>query len=166
MADLLECLAQIKALAETAPRLAALVRQAPVERWCVRPAADVWAPIEVLAHLADLELVYGARLLGMISADRPHLQAIDPATLARWAAYREREPAAELARFAARRADTLAVLQRCSAADLERTGSHPRRGVITVADAVAGMLAHDVSHVGQIRQRLAAAGDGTTGCDT
>jgi hypothetical protein len=36
---------------------------------------------------------------------------------------------------------------------------HVRRGVITVADLVAGMLAHDTSHVGQIRQRLAASGE-------
>ena len=158
MADLLECLAQIKALVETEPRLARLVHEFAPERWSARPAPDVWAPIEVLAHLADFELVYGARLLGMISADRPHLQAIDPAVLARRLVYVEREPAAELARFAARRADTLAVLRGCSAAELERTGIHARRGVITVADLVAGMLAHDTSHVGQIRQRVAEAG--------
>ncbi len=155
MADVLECLAQIRALAETVPRLAVLVHGTPVERWRDRPAPDVWAPIEVLAHLADFELVYGARLLGMISADRPHLQAIDPAALARRLGYLERAPAAELARFAARRADALAVLRSCSAVDLERNGLHARRGVITVADLVAGMLAHDTSHVGQIRQRLA-----------
>lgn len=159
MADVLECLAQIRALAETVPRLEVLVREVMVERWRVRPAPGVWAPIEVLAHLADFELVYGARLLGMISADSPHLQAIDPAALAHRLVYFEREPAAELARFAARRADTLAVLRGCSAAELERTGIHARRGAITVADLVAGMLAHDTSHVGQIRQRVADTGD-------
>jgi uncharacterized damage-inducible protein DinB len=157
VADLLECLAQIKALAETVPRLGALVRAASDERWRVRPAPGVWAPVEVLAHLADFELIYGARLLGMISADTPHLQAIDPAALARRSGYLGRAPEAELGRFAVRRADTLAALGRCSAAELERTGVHPRRGVITVADLVAGMLAHDTTHVGQIRQRLATA---------
>ena len=157
MADLLECLAQIKALAETAPRLAALVRLAPPEHWRARPAADVWAPVEVLAHLADLELVYGARLLAMLSAERPQLQAIDPAALARRARYLERAPEVEVDRFTVRRRDTLAVLSGCSAAELDRLGIHPRRGVITVADLVAGMLAHDTVHVGQIRQRLADA---------
>jgi hypothetical protein len=155
VADLLECLAQIRALAETVPRLAALVRSAPVERWSTRPSPETWAPIEVLAHLADFEVVYGARLLAMISADRPHLQAIDPAALARRSRYLERSPADELRKFTSRRDETLAVLRSCSAAELERTGVHSRRGVINVADLVAGMLAHDTTHVGQIRQRLA-----------
>ena len=156
MADLLECLAQIRALAETAPRLEALAGAADDARWHARPEAGVWAPVEVLAHLADLELIYAARLRAMLTTDRPHLQAIDPAALSRLAGYLDWPVALALDRFRTRRRDTLELLRTCSAADLERTGVHPRRGVIDVADLVAGMLAHDTSHVGQIRQRLAA----------
>jgi uncharacterized damage-inducible protein DinB len=155
VADLLECLAQIRALVETAPRVELLVRTTAAERWLARPVADVWAPVEVLAHLADVELVYAARLLGMISAEQPHLQELDPAVLARRSRYLERRPEDELQRFQQRREGTLAELRSCSAAELERTGIDPRRGVITVADLVADMLAHDTVHVGQIRQRLA-----------
>ena len=46
MADFLECLIQIKALRETTPRLRALIDKTPPERWRLRPAADVWAPVE------------------------------------------------------------------------------------------------------------------------
>jgi uncharacterized damage-inducible protein DinB len=156
MADLLECLAQIRALAETAPRLAALVGAADDERWHARPETAVWAPVEVLAHLADFELIYAARLRAMLTMERPQLQAIDPAALSRVAGYIDWPVALALERFRTRRRDTLDLLRRCSAAGLERTGIHPRRGSIDVADLVAGMLAHDTSHVGQIRQRLGA----------
>ena len=156
MVDLLECLAQIRALAETAPRLAALVGAAADERWRARPGAAVWAPVEVLAHLADLELIYAARLRAMLTIDEPALQTVDQEALAQLADYIHWPVADALARFAARRHDTLELLRSCSAAELERRGRHPRRGPITVADQVAIMLAHDTSHVGQIRQRLAA----------
>lgn len=163
MADLLECLAQIRALAETAPRLAALLRDADPALWAAKPTPAVWAPVEVLAHLADIEVIWAARVLGMLSVERPALQAVDPDELARCGRYLERSPAAELERFSHLRADTLAALGRCSAAQLERVGVHARRGAMTVADVVAGMLAHDTVHVGQIRQRLAdAAAEGRT----
>jgi uncharacterized damage-inducible protein DinB len=156
MTDLLECLAQIGALAETAPRLEALAGAAPEERWRTRPDGDAWAPVEVLAHLADFELIYAARLRAMLTMARPQLQAIDPAALARLAGYIDWPVALALERFRTRRRDTLELLRRCAAAELERTGIHSRRGAIDVADLVAGMLAHDTSHVGQIRQRLSA----------
>ena len=156
MADLLECLAQIRALAETAPRLEALVGTAADSRWHVRPGGSVWAPVEVLAHLADLELIYAARLRAMLTIDEPALQIVDQEALAQRAGYIDWPVAVALDRFRARRRDTLELLRSCSAAELERRGRHPRRGVITVADQVAIMLAHDTSHVGQIRQRLAA----------
>jgi hypothetical protein len=116
----------------------------------------VWAPIEVLAHLADLELVYAARLRAMVRIDEPALQTVDQEALAQLADYIHWPVADALARFSSRRYDTLELLRGCSAAELSRYGRHPRRGLITVADQVAIMLAHDTSHVGQIRQRLAA----------
>lgn len=157
MADLLECLAQIRALAETAPRLSRLAHTTTLAGWRTRPAPEAWAPIEVLAHLAEMEVLQTARLLAMISAERPHLQELDAAALARRSRYLERGVEDELQRFRRRREDTLEVLRSCTAAELARVGVHPRRGVMTVADLVADMLAHDTVHVGQIRQRLAAA---------
>jgi hypothetical protein len=162
MADLLECLAQIRALAETAPRLAVLVGSATEERWRTRPEAAVWAPVEVLAHLADLELIYAARLRAILTIDEPVLQTVDQEALAQRAGYIGWPVAVALERFRARRHDTLELLRSCSAAELERHGRHPRRGLITVADQVAIMLAHDTGHVGQIRQRLAALDDPLT----
>jgi uncharacterized damage-inducible protein DinB len=157
MADLLECLLQLKALADTPRRVQALLDAAPAPRWATRPAPDVWAPVEVLAHLADAELFWGTRLRLILTAERPHLEPYDQDALAARAAYLSWPVESAFARFAARRADTVELLESCPAAELERTGRHAVRGEITVADIVATLLAHDTDHVGQIRRRLGLA---------
>ena len=157
MADLLECLLQIKALKETPARVAALVEEAAPEAWTRRPDEGVWAPVEVLAHLADVELVQAVRLRLMLTAERPALPRFDQTALARRARYIEWPPALALERFRVRRGDSLEILGDSSAEDLARTGTHPTRGEMSVADLVAMMLAHDTDHVGQMRTRLGIA---------
>lgn len=155
MADLLEALVQIKALAETPPRVAALLRTAAPEAWTRRPRPGVWAPVEVLAHLADSELFYGTRVRLVLTDDRPPLQPFEGAILAERAGYISWPPTVAFERFRARRAETLELLSSCSALEIARVGVHPVRGEMSVADLVALMLAHDTDHVGQIRERLA-----------
>ncbi|HVN30913.1 MAG TPA: DinB family protein [Thermoanaerobaculaceae bacterium] len=159
MADLLEALIQIKALAETPPRVTTLLRLAPADAWARRPRPGTWAPIEVLAHLADTELFHGTRVRLILNGDRPLLPRFEGAVLAERARYLEWPPALALERFCTRRTETLELLSVCSAAQLERVGVYPTRGLVTLADLVALMLAHDTDHVGQMRERLGITGD-------
>lgn len=157
MADLLECLLQIKALAGSPERLGSLLAAAPPERWQHRPAPDAWAPVEVVAHLADVELFYGVRIRLILTDERPVLTAFDQRALAKRAGYLAWPPALAVERFSTRRRETVELLDRCDADDLGRVGIHPTRGEITIADAVAVLLAHDIDHLGQVRQRLGLA---------
>jgi uncharacterized damage-inducible protein DinB len=154
MADFLECLVQIKALRETAPRLRALVRDTVADRWRVRPAEGVWSPVEVLAHLADAELFFGTRIRLILTSDHPHLEPYDQEALAQRAGYCDWPLETALARFETRRDETLELLASCSAAELARVGLHQQRGELSLDTLVAIMLAHDTGHVGQIRIRL------------
>lgn len=154
MANLLECVIQIKGLADTPRRLLEAANRVSEDRWYLHPAPGVWAPIEVLAHLADLELVYGARLRAMLTLDHPLLQQVDGGQLASRAHDVDWPLAVALDRFRRRRKETVELLDGCSAEDLGRCGFHPSRGSMTVADLVAVMLAHDTDHVAQIRRRL------------
>jgi uncharacterized damage-inducible protein DinB len=158
MADLLEALVQIKALAETPPRVARLLRLAPPDAWTRRPDPGVWAPVEVLAHLADAELFLATRTRLVLTSERPFLQPFQGAALAELAGYLSWSPVVAFERFRTRRAETLELLSGCSAAGLVQVGVHPVRGEITVADLVALALAHDTDHVGQMWQRLGIEG--------
>lgn len=166
MADLLECLLQIKALAETPGRFAALAARAERSRWQQRPAPGVWAPVEVLAHLADAELFWGTRVRLALTAERPVFTPYDQAALAARANYLAWPPEVALERFGARRRANLELLESCDARDLGRVGLHPVRGAMTIADIVAVLLAHDVDHLGQARQRLGLAEPGDPTGDT
>lgn len=157
MADLLECLLQLKALAETPGRFAELAPRAERSRWYRRPAWGVWAPVEVLAHLADAELFYGTRVRLVLTADRPAFTPYDQVALAARAAYITWPLEAALERFTVRRRENLELLESCDAVELGRAGVHPVRGAVTIADLVALLLAHDIDHLGQVRQRLGLA---------
>jgi len=158
VADLLEALLQIKALAETPARIARLVRSADAPRWTVRRSPAEWAPVEVLAHLADAELLFGLRVRMILSADRPLLPVLEQRGLAERARYLSWAPEVALERFTARRGETVELLASCSAPELGRVGVHPVRREVTLADVVAIMLAHDTDHLGQMRERLGLAG--------
>lgn len=158
MADLLECLVQIKALAETPRRLRRWAQEAPGEAWRHRPAAEVWAPVEVLAHLADAELFFATRLRLVLTNERPTLEGWDQNALAARSHYLAWPLERALERFCERREGNLEILATCDAGDLARVGVHRTRGPMTVADLVAHTLAHDTAHLGQIRTRLGHVG--------
>jgi uncharacterized damage-inducible protein DinB len=159
MADLLECLIQIKGLRETCTRLEEMLQHYPMRLWLQRPRTQKWTPAEIVAHLADAETFFGVRVRLMLTAEHAFLPAFEQERLAARARYSEWPPLLALARFRTRREETLELLEGCSADELARTGEHPRRGVITVADLVAIMLAHDTGHFGQARERLALAAE-------
>jgi len=159
MADLLECLIQIKGLRDTCTRLEEMLQRHPMRLWLQRPRVQKWTPAEIVAHMADAELFFGVCVRLMLTGEHAFLPAFEQGRLAARARYSEWPPLLAPARFRTRREETLELLEMCSADDLARTGEHPRRGLITVADLVAIMLAHDTEHLGQARERLALAAD-------
>ena len=70
-------------LGQTAGRLKALLDASPKEKWLQRPAPGRWSAGEVLAHLADAEIVTGWRVRSSLASNGTPLQAFDPDT---WAA--------------------------------------------------------------------------------
>jgi hypothetical protein len=155
MADLLECVLQIKGLRETADRVTALVHNLDADRWG-RAAPEGPSAAELLGQLAEIESLYGASLRLMLAAPRPGLPAFDAQSLLALGRYRRWDAGEALERFLARRRDNLELLDRCLADDLSRVGLHPIRRETTIADLVAFMLASDVDHLGEIRRVLGA----------
>jgi hypothetical protein len=141
MADLLECLIQIKALADTVDRLARLAHAAP-------PACRDRIAGAVVA-MATLEDTLGAAIGAGAQLSVPGGNR-DPGDASE--AARTHPADALLDPFIRRRRASLARLQRCSAADLARVVPWPGRHGVTLADAVALVLAHDADTVGSLRR--------------
>jgi len=154
MADLLECVLQIKGLRETVDRLSGLASSVHPDRWNEPAGPGTPNAGELLARLADLEILFGAWLRLIVGAEQPLLPPIEEQTAAALARFRSWSPAEALDRFLRRRLDNLDFLDRCSAEDLARAGTHAARRRLTVADVVATMLASDSERVAEIRRAL------------
>ncbi len=154
MADLLEALLQIKALAGTPARLRRWLDPPSAGRWSRRPAPGKRSPAEILVHLAEAEEVFclSARLIA--TSERPLLPTVGHGVPAGSEGTVASDPLGALERFASRRRVTCELLSACSAAQLERVGVHPVRKLVSLADLAAIMLAHDTDHVGQILEAL------------
>ena len=135
MADLLECLIQVKALRETL----VLAETGTAEK----------APVPVWQRLAEAERRYALALEG-VGPLRPKLT---PSAQA---------PAGSLAEFVRLRRANLAMLDGYRAAQLSGLVDWPGRPSTTVADLVAIMLANDTEVLGEWRRARANPESGPT----
>jgi uncharacterized damage-inducible protein DinB len=115
-----------------------------------RRRADGWSARQVLAHLADFELVAGVRVRMVLSFERPALASYAQEELTGRFADLE-TPAQALERVAVNRLATLRVLEALKDADWARTGQHPERGEETLARTVEMFVRHDRMHLEQMR---------------
>jgi hypothetical protein len=151
MADLLECLIQIKGLGDTPRRL---VQRAA--EFAASPSSQAEAPagvVEVARRLLAAETQFRRALSLMLTRDESALDLL-PGDATADGAQPGELPGDSFdvcqRAFAAQRAETLRVLDACSGDQLNRTGIDPLRGPITVADLVAAMLAHDTDRLGDL----------------
>jgi len=115
-----------------------------------------WSVADVVAHLGDLELVYAVRIRTILAgAGETPLAALDQnAWIER---VHRREPLGELLeQFRFQRGHNLALLERLTDEELERSGIHPQYGPITVRAAAERLVRHDEKHLAQL-ERIKAA---------
>ena len=158
-------LSETKALLERTPRvLAELLRQLP-EPWLEgRDTPDGWQPRDVVGHLITAELddwIPRARMILDHGTTRPFDKFDRHAML-------ERDKGVPtdtlLERFAELRAKSLRELDELvSDADLEKVGTHPSLGDVTMRNLLATWAVHDLDHTSQIFAGMSAAHDGTVG---
>src|SRR5918999_4666786 len=67
----------MEVLGATAGRLRGYVRDTPLGVLRRRPAPDKWSGIEIIAHLADIEVVMGWRFRLILAHDGITVQAFD-----------------------------------------------------------------------------------------
>jgi uncharacterized damage-inducible protein DinB len=116
-----------------------------------------WSVADVVAHLGDLELVYAVRIRTIVAGagETPMAALEQNAWVER---VHRREPLSELLEsFRFHRNYNLALLERLSDEELERTGIHPQYGSITARHAFERLLRHDEKHLAQL-ERIKAAG--------
>ena len=145
-------------LASAPATLAALLAAVPPMLCSRRPAPAKWSIQEIVAHLADDELVGAYRVRLILADPGTAVQAFDQDRWAETGRYADTDPRAALALFRALREANLALWHRLSPAEWERAGVHAERGAESIRDIATYYAGHDLNHFAQIEAILASAG--------
>jgi hypothetical protein len=109
-----------------------------------------WTAREILAHMADVELLIGYRLRQAVSEPSYVIQVMDQDTWAK--RYKKLEPSLSVETFRALRSWNLALFSTFGLEDWNKETMHPERGKETVDLMVSFLAGHDLNHLRQLEQ--------------
>jgi hypothetical protein len=152
--------APVKVLAATPGKLERLMRGVSKQKLMRRPAPGQWSVAEILAHLADAEMVTGFRIRLVLGANGTPIQAFDQDVWAEFSGYRKQDPALSFVAFQAMRRRTVALLKTMPRSAWDKFGMHSERGKETVTRITEMMAGHDINHLRQVEAMLRPAKPG------
>jgi DinB superfamily len=119
------------------------------------PEAGKWSIRQIMAHLADSEMVAGGRLRQIIAEDHPRIQAYDQNAWAANLDYAKRKTSQALETFRRIRSENYELLKDLPPATFEREGIHTERGQLSLKYLLQLMAEHAENHAAQLRTRRA-----------
>src|SRR5262245_2219245 len=119
-----------------------------------KPAPGKWSIREIVAHLADDELVGAYRIRLILSSSGTAIQAFDQARWAETGRYNSIDLAVSLNLFRTLREANLSLFKLLSAEEWSRFGLHAERGKETLRDIARYYAGHDLNHFSQIESIL------------
>jgi hypothetical protein len=140
--------------AEKSPKqIAAAVSGLSDQTLRYKPAPDKWCIQEILAHLADMEILYAYRFRQMLADKKPVIAPIDQDDWARNLGYLETPPAELVALYGLNRHANVQLLRRLRPGDLAKSAYHPElKHEVTVAEYVEKIGMHGGNHLAQIER--------------
>ncbi|MDP9204737.1 MAG: DinB family protein [Gemmatimonadota bacterium] len=130
--------------------LAALVEGLSDEHLGQRPAPGEWCIREIVAHIADDELVGAYRIRLILSAPGTAIQAFDQDVWARTGRYSTRDIIDSLVLYRTLRFANLKLLQSLTVQEWDMFGVHAERGIESLRDIAMYFAGHDINHFRQI----------------
>ncbi len=117
-------------------------------KWKSEPGK--WSIAEILAHLADAEIVGSWRMRLIIGASGTTVQPFDQDVWASMFHYANRDAKQSLEVFRVLRENNLSMLKALPKEAWEHYGMHQERGKETIAHIVRMFAGHDVNHAKQV----------------
>jgi hypothetical protein len=116
------------------------------------PAPGKWSVRQIVAHLADAEIVGAGRFRRVIAEENPTLAGYDQDAWARNLNYAHRKTSDSLDTFRRLRAENWELLKDLPEAAFERRATHTERGTVTLLDLLKTYAAHPEAHARQVRE--------------
>ena len=146
----------LKLMAAAPAKLAKLVKGVKGAKARKRPAPGKWSIAEIVAHLADTELVGGYRIRAILGAPGTTIIGFDQDAWVTALHYDKRDVGKAVDQYRALREANLALYKTLKPEQWKQHGVHNERGEETV-ETIARMFAgHDLNHFQQIERILEA----------
>jgi len=140
----------IKVQKNTAGRLKKAISGLTATQLKWRPQPAKWSIAEIIAHLADAEIVASWRMRSVIGENGVTIQPFDQDAWASTFNYRGRDGKRSLETFRVLRENNLAMLKEIPKETWDNYGMHLERGKETIAHLARMFAGHDTNHVLQV----------------
>jgi hypothetical protein len=142
----------IKVQRATAAKLKKLTEGLTSKELKWQPEPGKWSIAEILAHLADVEIVASWRMRSILGANGTAIQAFDQDAWASVLQYGKRDVKQSLEVFRVLRENNLAMLKALSRDSWDNYGMHAERGKETIAHLARMFAGHDTNHILQVER--------------
>ena len=140
--------------AATPKKLQRLIKGVPTAKLRKRPAPDKWSVSEIVAHLADAEIVGGFRMRLILGAPGTPIAAFDQDSWLASGHYDKRDPRKSVEQFRVVREANLVLLKSLTPEQWKHYGMPSERGQETIEHIVRMFAGHDINHLQQIERIL------------
>lgn len=121
-----------------------------------KPSPDKWSIRQIMAHLADSEMVGADRIRRVIAEGDAQMLVYDEKAWAERLDYHRRKPSQALETFRRVRSENHDLLKDMPEDVFERSGTHSVKGKMTLTQVVLMYAEHAEAHAQQIRAARAA----------
>ena len=142
----------IKVQRATAPKLKKAIQGLTPTQLKWRPEPAKWSIAEIIAHLADAEVVASWRMRSVIGENGITIQPFDQDAWAAVFEYQKRDTKLSLETFRVLRENNLAMLKEIPKGTWDNYGMHLERGKESIAHLTRMFAGHDTNHVLQVER--------------
>jgi hypothetical protein len=141
----------IKVQRATAAKLKKQIHGLTPRQLSQRPESGKWSIAEIVAHLADVEIVASWRMRSVLGANGTAIQAFDQDAWASVFQYGKRDVKQSLEVFRVLRENNLAMLKALPRQSWDNYGMHAERGKESIEHLARMFAGHDTNHVLQVK---------------
>jgi hypothetical protein len=129
------------------------------EQLMARPVPGRWSTLEVVAHIADFEPILVDRMKRILALPKPPLLiGADENLFMKALAYHDRDIEEELTLIEVTRKQMARIIRRLTPEQLQYTGCHAERGLLTLEKVIQTATNHIPHHLKFIEEKRKALG--------
>jgi hypothetical protein len=129
------------------------------EQLTARPVPGKWSTLEVVAHITDFEPIFADRAKRIVAlGDVPLLLVADENLYAKAFNYHDRDVENEVALVEATRKQLAQIIRGLKPEQLQLTGCHTQRGLLTLEKVIQTAINHIPHHLAFVAEKRKALG--------